>query len=207
MNQNMNVLNKVEDAKLVAVVRGADAEEAIAITEAAISGGFQIIELTYTTPEITKVFEALSGTKAVIGAGSVLDSETARHAILNGAKFIVGPHFQAGIAELCNRYSVPYFPGCMTITEVVSAWESGSRIVKLFPANQFDPSFISAVKGPLPQVRLMPTGGVNLNNVNEWLEAGAAAVGIGSDLNRAYLNNGKKAVEALCEQYIEAIKE
>lgn len=207
MNGKIEVLNKLADSKVVAVVRGRTAEEAIDISAAALEGGFQAIELTYTTPDVAKVFEAVRSEGGLIGAGTVLDPETARHAILNGASFIVSPNFNRDIAVLCNRYSVPYLPGCMTITEIVSALESGADIVKLFPANRFDPSFIGAVNGPLPQVRIMPTGGVNLQNIGIWLKAGAVAAGIGSDLNKAYQSGGKAAVTELCRKYIAAAEE
>ncbi|MCS0789181.1 bifunctional 2-keto-4-hydroxyglutarate aldolase/2-keto-3-deoxy-6-phosphogluconate aldolase [Cytobacillus firmus] len=204
MNLKIEKLNQLVESKVVAVVRGKTPEEAIDISEAAIEGGFRAIEVTYTTPAAEKVFEALRGSDGVIGAGTVLDSETARHAILNGAEFVVSPHFDKNIALLCNRYSIPYLPGCMTITEIMTALEYGCDIVKLFPANRFDPSFIGAVNGPLPQVRIMPTGGVNLDNVGAWLEAGAVAAGIGSDLNKAYKAGGKESVKALCGKYVEA---
>ncbi|MGD6855714.1 bifunctional 2-keto-4-hydroxyglutarate aldolase/2-keto-3-deoxy-6-phosphogluconate aldolase [Bacillus infantis] len=207
MNGKIEVLNKLADSKVVAVVRGRTAEEAIDISAAALEGGFQAIELTYTTPDVAKVFEAVRSEGGLIGAGTVLDPETARHAILNGASFIVSPNFNSDIAVICNRYSVPYLPGCMTITEIVSALESGADIVKLFPANRFDPSFIGAVNGPLPQVRIMPTGGVNLQNIGSWLKAGAVAAGIGSDLNKAYQSGGKGAVTELCQKYIAAAEE
>jgi 2-dehydro-3-deoxyphosphogluconate aldolase / (4S)-4-hydroxy-2-oxoglutarate aldolase len=207
MNGKIEVLNKLADSKVVAVVRVRTAEEAIDISAAALEGGFQAIELTYTTPDVAKVFEAVRSEGGLIGAGTVLDPETARHAILNGASFIVSPNFNRDIAVICNRYSVPYLPGCMTISEIVSALESGADIVKLFPANRFDPSFIGAVNGPLPQVRIMPTGGVNLQNIGSWLKAGAVAAGIGSDLNKAYQSGGKAAVTELCRKYIAAAEE
>ncbi|MBT2678781.1 bifunctional 2-keto-4-hydroxyglutarate aldolase/2-keto-3-deoxy-6-phosphogluconate aldolase [Bacillus sp. ISL-35] len=205
MNLKIETLKQLAESKVVAVVRGSSAEEAIQISGAAIEGGFRAIELTYTTPGVEKAFEALAGTEAILGAGTVLDPETARHAILSGAKFVVSPNFNKEIATLCNRYSVAYLPGCMTITEIVTAVESGCDIVKLFPANRFDPSFIGAVNGPLPQVRVMPTGGVNLDNVMNWLSAGAVAAGIGSDLNKAYRASGKDGVRELCSKYINAV--
>jgi 2-dehydro-3-deoxyphosphogluconate aldolase / (4S)-4-hydroxy-2-oxoglutarate aldolase len=205
MNLKIKTLQQLAESKVVAVVRGASAEEATEISEAAISGGFRAIELTYTTPDVAKVFTALSGKDAILGAGTVLDPETARHAILSGAKFVVSPNFNKEIAVLCNRYSVAYLPGCMTVTEIVTAVESGCDIVKLFPANRFDPSFIGAVNGPLPQVRVMPTGGVNLENVMDWLNAGAVATGIGGDLNKAYRSSGKDGVEELCSKYIDTV--
>lgn len=205
--QKLNILNQLIESKLVAVVRGDTAEEAIDIAEAAIDGGFGAIEITYTVPNAEQVMKALQGnSRAVIGSGTVLDPETARHAILNGAQFIVSPHFNREIAKLCNRYSVPYLPGCMTVKEIITALESGSDVVKLFPSNHFSPSFIKSVHGPLPEVRIMPTGGVSLDNVKDWIDGGAVAVGIGSDLNRAYARGGKEAVQQLCSTYKETVK-
>ena len=191
--------------KLVAVIRGKNVEEAVNIIEGAIEGGMKCIELTYTTPYVQDVFEKLRHTDAIIGAGTVLDSETARHAILNGAKFIVSPNFNSAIATLCNRYSTPYFPGCMTITECVNALESGCDILKIFPASQVEPSFIKAIQGPLPNVQMMPTGGINMNNMNDWLQAGAVAVGVGSDLNKAYEKDGKRGVVETVQQYFKSL--
>ena len=195
------VIQQIKEEKLVAVIRGKSVEEAIAIIQGAVKGGIRLIELTYTTPFVQDVFNEIRELDAVIGAGTVLDSETARHAILHGAKFIVSPSFSPEIAKLCNRYSVPYLPGCMTIQEIVSALESGCDIVKLFPANNFSPSFIKSVNGPLPHVEIMPTGGINADNMNDWLEAGAVAVGIGSDLSKAYTTGGIDAVIEASQNY------
>ena len=197
---------QIAEAKVVAVIRGNDAEEAIQLSKAAAEGGIRIIELTYTTPQVEKVFDALQHVNLVLGAGTVLDPETARHAILAGAKFIVGPHFNEDVARTCNRYGIPYFPGCMTIREMVQALELGCDVLKLFPANGFEPSFIGSVNGPLPHVKIMPTGGINQDNMNDWLAAGAVAVGIGSDLNKAYKSGGYEAVVELSKQYMNKIK-
>lgn len=200
------ILSSITETKVVAVIRGSSADEAIELSRAAIEGGIRAIELTYTTPQIQKVFEALYGHDILLGAGSVLDTETARHAILGGAKFIVSPHFNEDIARVCNRYSIPYLPGCMTIREMIKALEAGCDIIKLFPANNFVPSFIKSVNGPLPQVRIMPTGGINLENIQEWFKAGAAAAGIGSDLNKAYAAGGFDAAVELTQQYIKSTR-
>ncbi len=196
------VLSKIAETKVVAVIRGSDAEEAIMLSKAAIEGGIQAIELTYTTPQVQKVFEALQDVDALVGAGSVLDPETARHAILAGAKFIVSPHLNKEVATVCNRYSIPYLPGCMTIREMVTALEAGCDVLKLFPANNFEPSFIKSVQGPLPNVQIMPTGGINLDNMQDWITAGAFAVGIGSDLNKAYKAGGYEAAVELSKTYM-----
>lgn len=199
------ILQSLAAKKIVAVIRGNDAEEAIAISRAAIEGGLTNIEITYTTPNAEEVFHALANEDAVVGAGTVLDPETARHALLHGATFIVSPHFNMEISKLCNRYSVPYLPGCLTISEIVYALESGCDVIKLFPANNMEPSFIQAVKGPIPQVEMMPTGGINLGNVVEWLSKGAFAAGIGSELTKAYRSGGSKAVKELCQEYMKVV--
>lgn len=199
-----NTLTLLTESKVVAVIRGESAEEAVQLTKAAVDGGIRAIELTYTTPQVQKAFEELQDVDALLGAGTVLDSETARHAILHGAKFVVSPHFSEEVATVCNRYGIPYLPGCMTIREMVKALEAGCDILKLFPANNFSPSFIKSVKGPLPHVQIMPTGGINAGNMKEWIDAGAVAVGVGSDLNKAYKSGGYEAVVEASKKYMEA---
>lgn len=205
MNKS-EILNYIEDNKLVAVIRGSSAQEAIEVSRSALKGGIKVIELTYTTPDIEEVLKKMGKTDALIGAGSVLDGETARHAILHGAKFIVSPHFKKEISIMCNRYGIPFLPGSMTITEIITAKEYGADIIKLFPANHFQPSFISAIHGPVPDVKIMPTGGINKKNLKEWLDAGAVSVGIGSDLTKAYNEAGEEGVIKLSKEYLEIIK-
>ena len=195
------VIQELKKQKVVAVIRGNSVQEATEIIQGAVQGGIRLIELTYTTPFVQDVFDQIRSIDAVIGAGTVLDTETARHAILYGAKFIVSPCFNPEISKLCNRYGIPYLPGCMTLNEITKALESGCDIVKLFPANNFSPSFISAVNGPIPQVEIMPTGGININNMQEWLDAGAVAVGVGSELSKAYTIGGINAVIATSQNY------
>lgn len=206
MLPKLEVLQKLSDAKIVSVIRGNDAEEATRISKASIQGGFKAIEVTYTTPKVENVLEKLRDKDVLVGAGTVLDAETARHALLHGARFIVSPHFNKEISEICHRYSVPYLPGCLTVSEIVQALEHGCDVVKLFPANHLTPSFLKAVNGPLPHVRMMPTGGINLNNFVEWLDMGALAVGIGSDLTHAYRENGEVAVVEKSKQYMEKLQ-
>ncbi|MBT2575147.1 bifunctional 2-keto-4-hydroxyglutarate aldolase/2-keto-3-deoxy-6-phosphogluconate aldolase [Bacillus sp. ISL-51] len=196
------VYQQLLEEKVVAVVRGQNSHEAIQVSKAAISGGINAIELTYTTPEVEDVFKELRHMDVLLGAGSVMDTETARHAILSGATFIVSSHFVKDIASLCNLYSVPYLPGCMSISDMASALEAGCDVMKLFPAITFDPSFIKSVNGPLPNVRIMPTGGISLNNMNDWLSAGAVAVGVGSDLTKAYQKGGYEAAVSLSREYV-----
>jgi 2-dehydro-3-deoxyphosphogluconate aldolase / (4S)-4-hydroxy-2-oxoglutarate aldolase len=201
-----SIIQQLMETKVVAVIRGQNGEEAAQLSKAAVEGGIRAIELTYTTPFIEDAFKELRTTDAILGAGSVMDAETARHAILAGAQFIVSSHFIESVATLCNRYDIPYMPGCMTIREMALSLEAGCDVMKLFPAKQFDPSFIKSVNGPLPNVRIMPTGGINLDNINEWLNAGAIAAGIGSDFNKAYQTGGYEAVVELSRAYIQKVQ-
>ncbi len=204
------VLQKMTDAGLVAVVRAKDAEEAIKISDACLEGGCPSIELTFTVPGAHKVIEALAAKyqsgEMLLGAGTVLDSETARVAILSGANYIVSPGFNLETAKLCNRYRVPYLPGCMTITEVLTALEAGADIVKIFPADLFGPKIIKDIKGPLPQAKMMPTGGVDADNVGEWIKAGAVAVGAGSSLTKGAKTGDWNAITETAKKFIANIK-
>lgn len=206
MLPKLDTLQNISNAKIVAVIRGKSPEKVINISRASIQGGLKVIEVTYTTPNAGRAIDVLQSEDAIIGAGTVLDTETARDALLHGARFIVSPHFDVEISELCNRYAIPYLPGCLTISEMVSAMESGCDVLKLFPANNFQPNFIKSIQGPLPQVRLMPTGGINLENFKDWLDQGAFAVGIGSELSKAYAKGGNAAVIQKCEAYINATR-
>lgn len=205
--QKLEITNAIHEHKLVAVIRGESQEEALAIAKASILGGIKLIELTYTTPNVGEVFRALETSDAIVGAGTVLDVQTARNAILKGARFIVSPHFDEAVARLCNRYGILYMPGCMTTKEILNALEFDCTVIKLFPANTFAPGFIKSVKGPIPNVEIMPTGGINLNNVKDWIEAGAISVGIGSDLTNAYRKDQNQGVADLVRKYMKAIKE
>lgn len=181
------ILTKIEEVGVVAVVRAKNGKEARKIALACMNGGINTIEIAFTVPQAHKVIEVLTeefGDKLLVGAGTVLDSETARIAILAGAKYIVSPSFDAETVKLCNRYQIPYMAGCMTITEMVKAMEAGTDVIKVFPGSVFGPSFISAIKGPLPQATLMPTGGINLDNVDQWIKNGCMAVGIGGNLTK-----------------------
>ena len=196
MNKYITLKN-ILDSGVVAVIRAENKDEAVKISKACIEGGIKSIEVTYTVPGTNKVIEALKnefGDVLEIGAGTVLDSETARIAILSGASYVVSPGFDEATAKLCNRYQIPYMPGCLTITEMLRALEFGADIIKLFPGSAFGADFIKSVKGPLPQVNIMPTGGVSLDNVKNWINMGAVAVGIGSDLTKGYKENGITAV-------------
>lgn len=199
------IIRKLEDGGIVAVIRASSGEKAKEIAIACMNGGITSIELTFTIPGAQEVIELLTkefGDDLVIGAGTVLDSETARIAMLSGAKYIVSPCFNIDTAKLCNRYQIPYIPGCMTPNEIINALESGADIIKVFPGSAFGPNFISAIKGPLPQALLMPTGGVNLDNVGEWIKNGCFAVGVGSNLTKGTSDE----ITEKANKYVDRIK-
>lgn len=201
-----NVLKRIEDTGIVAVVRAENEEQAKHIAYGCMEGGIDSIEITFTVPGAHRVIEALVkefGDSLLVGAGTVLDSETARAAILSGANYIVGPSFNLETAKLCNRYQVPYMPGCMTPSEIVRAMEAGADIIKVFPGDAFGPSIIKAIKGPLPQANLMPTGGVSLDNVDQWIKNGCIAVGAGSALTKG----SKEDIAKTAKQFVDKIKE
>ncbi len=202
--KKIETLRKIEENGIVAVVRGNSIEDAIKIAKACESGGVTSIEITYTNKDATKIIEKLSVNKnMLIGAGTVLDSETARMALIAGAKYIVSPGFDSETSKLCNRYQIPYMPGCMTITEMIKAMEGGSDIIKLFPGSEYKPSFIKSIKGPLPQINIMPTGGVNLENVDEWIKNGVVAVGVGGQLT----NGTEEEIKETAIKFLKKIKE
>lgn len=206
------VLAKLTDQAIVAVVRADSPEQAIQISDACIEGGLTGIEVTFTVKDADQVIKQLSAQYSenldvVVGAGTVLDSTTARLAILAGASFIVSPTFDAETARLCNLYQVPYLPGCMTIGEIKQAMEAGADIIKLFPGSAFGPSFIKAVKAPLPQANIMPTGGVDLENIGDWLKNGAVAVGVGGNLVAPASTGDYVKITSIAKQYIQKVKE
>ncbi len=198
------VIERIKDKGIVAVVRAENSEKAFDIVEKCIDGGIDAIELTFSVPFAHHVIEDLAkkyGDDIVLGAGTVLDSETARIALLSGAQYIVSPHFNPEVTKLCNRYRTASMAGVLTITEAVTAMEAGVDVLKLFPGDLSGPRFIKDIKGPLPWVQIMPTGGVDADNVGEWIKAGAVAVGAGSCLTKgditanakAFIENIKKA--------------
>lgn len=205
-----DVLKKIADVGVVAVIRANNSEEAIKISEACIKGGIPAIELTFTVPGALDVIknlnERFTADELILGAGTVLDSETARAAILNGAKYIVSPGFDLETAKLCNRYQIPYMPGTLTITEMVTAMEAGADIVKLFPGSAFGPDYVKAVKGPLPQANIMPTGGVSLDNVEQWVKNGVVAVGVGGELTRPAAKGDYEGVAKNARDFVEAVR-
>ena len=181
----LQVLREVENTGVVAVIRMKEADKLRAVIDALLEGGVRALELTMTVPGAIGLIEEIAKTlpgEFQLGAGTVLDPETARQVILAGAKYIVAPTLNLKTIEMCHRYDVAIMPGCFTPTEILTAWEAGADVIKVFPATALGPAYFKDVRAPLPQVRLMPTGGVTMENAGEWIKAGAVAIGVGSAL-------------------------
>lgn len=207
----LDILSKITDSGLVAIVRSDNSMNASRIVAACAEGGATAIEVTFTVPGAAAVIEELAkrspARQIAIGAGTVLDPETARIAILAGARFIVSPSLNPDTARLCNRYRIPYFPGAGTIGEIVEAMECGADIVKVFPGETLGPAFVKAARVPLPQASLMPTGGVTIDNAAEWIRAGSVALGVGGSLTAAAKTGDFKAVTDMTRRFIAVIQE
>ena len=207
-------LRQVLDCGIVAVVRSQDSRQLVDVVRALVEGGVTVAEITMTVPNaldvLRQVRQAL-GDRVLLGAGTVLDAETARAVLLAGAEYIVAPTVNLDVIRLCQRYDKLVMPGAFTPTEILTAWEAGADIVKVFPAEAVGPAYFKALRGPLPQIRLMPTGGVEAtrDSVRAWIEAGAAAVGIGSSLIRKdLLEKGDLAgIEAMVRSVLGWIEE
>lgn len=208
--KRIEIVKKIMDYGLVAVIRAESKDKAIKIIDAVRMGGIKAIEITMTVPNaldvIKELCEVYKNEDLLIGAGTVLDSETARCCILYGAQFIVSPHFDSEIVKLCNRYRVPVMPGAVTVKDAVEALEYGVEIIKVFPANVYGPAIIKSLKGPLPQANFMPTGGVNADNIKDWIKAGAVAVGTGGDLTKGAEKDDYELVKKTAEKFVEALK-
>lgn len=211
MSQKSQTVIQMQKNFLFAVVRGGSETAGYEISKAAYEGGVKNIEVTFSTPGAEKVMarlaEEFAGTDMVVGAGTVLDPITARISILNGAKFIVSPTWVPEIAKICNLYTIPYLPGCGSVTEIQNALEAGCEIVKVFPGGVLGASFVNDVHGPIPQVELMPSGGVNLENMAEWISKGAWAVGVGSALTKHYKTAGAASVKEEAQKFADKLAE
>ncbi len=197
---------------IVAVVRAPDSSKLVQVARALCEGGVTCIEITMTTPNALEVIAAAArevGDSACIGVGTVLDAETARGAILAGAEFIVGPTFNEEVIRLAHRYSKPVVPGAFTPTEILRAWEAGADVVKVFPASVGGPAFFRAIKGPLPHIKLSPTGGVNLNTAAEFIKAGAEFLGVGTELvtKEDVAKGNFDALRERAAQYVKIVRE
>lgn len=199
------VFQGILERGMVGIVRADTPEAALQIAEACIAGGVTALEVAFTTPDTLGVLRALRerhGDGVLLGAGTVLDAETARAAILAGAQFIISPGVNVDTITLCQRYQVLAMPGAMTPTEIVTALQAGADIVKVFPAEMFGPAYIKALRAPLPQAPLMPTGGVTVENLAEWFASGAVAVGIGSSLSGPGAKGDYAAVTARAQAFV-----
>lgn len=186
--QKLTTLSRIYQEKLMAIIRVETIERAQEIVDGCLEGKISCLEISYTNKNAGDIIEQLKEIyqdKIVIGAGTVLDSETARHALLKGAEFIIAPNFNHEVARLCNRYQIPYMPGCTSMTEIVEALEAGADMVKAFPTSSFvGPKVVSTIKTPMPQVPVLSSGGVTLDNVADWLHAGVDCMGIGTLLSK-----------------------
>lgn len=210
MMQTYRILKQMIDSKLAVVIRGENIAMAEETADACVRGGLKTLEVTFTVPKAGRLLETLEDkydADVLVGAGTVLDSETARIAILAGAKFIVSPTFDKETAKLCNRYAIPYVPGCMSVNEMMQAVSYGVSVIKLFPGNAFEPSFIKNIHGPLPHLSIMPTGGITIDNVGDWLDAGALLVGVGGEITKPGKSGDFKKVEQLAQEFQQKVDE
>lgn len=207
--KRIQTIQKIIESGLVAVIRAESKEQGRKTIEAVKEGGIKAIEITMTVPGAVDIIKELTleyrNEDLLIGAGTVLDPETARACILAGAQYIVSPSLNIETVKLCNRYRVAVMPGVMTITEALTAMEYGAEIIKVFPGNAFGPSIIKAFKGPVPQGNFMPTGGVSLDNISEWIAAGAVAVGTGGDLTKGAADGNYQLVTDTAKKFVDEI--
>ncbi|MCO7124672.1 bifunctional 2-keto-4-hydroxyglutarate aldolase/2-keto-3-deoxy-6-phosphogluconate aldolase [Sporolactobacillus shoreicorticis] len=207
MLRKVAVLSQLENNGIVAVLRAESTDKALKIADALISGDVKSIELTFTVPDADTVIKKLvtdyaDNSEVVIGAGTVLDAHSAHDAIAAGAKFVVSPTFDSATAALCNLYQVPYIPGCMSVNEMKSAMQAGSDIVKLFPSNVVGPAFVKDVIAPLPQLEIMPSGGISLDNLGDWYKAGCRVIGVGGSLLKPAATNDFAKITEVARAFI-----
>lgn len=204
-------LQRVLDGGIVAIIRAPSSDQLAQVARALYEGGIDVIEVTFTVPDVLQILSDVRkdlGDKILLGAGTVLDPESARAALLAGAEFIVSPNVNLDVIQLCKRYGKVVMPGALTPTEVVTAWQAGADIVKIFPADVAGPSYLKALHGPLPQIRLLPTGGVDLETLPSFVKAGACAVGLGSALveKQAVQDGDFDRIRTLAQQFVERMK-
>lgn len=203
------ILTKIQECGIVAVVRAESTDTAERIVDACIEGGVAAIELTFTVPHADKLIDHLASKytpeEIILGAGTVMDAPTARIAMLSGAQYIVSPYFDPETVRMCNRYRTAVMPGVMSVREAVMAMEAGADILKVFPGDLFGPKIIKDIRGPIPYAKMMPTGGVNADNVGEWIKAGAVAVGAGSSLTAGAKTGDYAQITATARKFRENI--
>ncbi len=178
------MLNKIKEEGIVAVIRAKNHEEAIGYINACVNGGVKAIELTYTIPNVVELIKYVCENydDVLVGVGSVLNKKMAKDAIDAGAAYVVSPGFSDEVNIICHEMNILYLPGCMTVTEVMNAMDKGNAMIKLFPGEVFGPKYVKAIKAPIPNVEIMPTGGVSIDNIEQWFEMGVSCVGVGSSL-------------------------
>jgi len=206
------VVRRIIETGIVAVMRAPSGEVLLEAAEALAAGGVEVVEVTFTVPGAAQVIQQVAqrlGKRVLLGAGTVLDPETARTAVLAGAEFIVAPTLNLEVIRMAHRYDKAVLPGALSPTEVLTAWEAGADIVKLFPSDLTGPGYLKALHGPLPQVRLMPTGGVNLQTAADFLRAGACALGVGGALveKKALAARDFGRIESLARQYVQIVRQ
>jgi len=205
-------LSRVLNSGIVAVIRSTSGEQLVEVAKALYEGGVDVLEVTFTVPRALEIISAVQkalGNKILLGAGTVLDPETARAAFLAGAEFLVSPTVNLDVIRMGNRYDKLVMPGAFTPTEILTAWEAGAQVIKVFPADIGGPAYLKTLHGPLPQVRLLPTGGVNLNTIGDFMKAGACAVGLGGALvePKAVASGDMARITNLAQQYVAAVKQ
>lgn len=208
----LTAAQRVENSGIVGIIRAPDGSRLVEVAQALLAGGVDCLEVTFTVPRAHRVLEQVAdalGDKVLLGAGTVLDPETCRIAILAGAEFIVSPGTNPDVIRMCKRYSKPVMPGALTPTEVITAWELGADFVKVFPCDVLGPNHLKALRGPLPQVKMIPTGGVTLETAADFLKAGASALGIGSSLVEPAAIKARDftRIENLAKQYVQIVRD
>src|SRR5215831_2807263 len=212
MNKS-DIVRQIKEIGIVPVVRAQSPDEAMQAVEAIREGGVPILEITMTVPGAVRVIEQVAsryGSDAIVGAGTVLDAETARVCILAGAQFVVSPALNIETIECCRRYGIAVLPGALTPTEVVTAWSAGADMVKVFPAGSVGgASYVKNLKGPFPQIDFIPTGGVSLKTAADFIKAGASALGVGTDLvdTKALREGNAQLLTERARQFVEIVKE
>ncbi|HEV3304659.1 MAG TPA: bifunctional 4-hydroxy-2-oxoglutarate aldolase/2-dehydro-3-deoxy-phosphogluconate aldolase [Planctomycetaceae bacterium] len=204
-------LNRVLQTGIVAILRVPTSDQLASVARALFEGGIDVIEVTFTVPNALEILASVKkelGNRVLLGMGTVLDPESARAALLAGAEFIVSPSLNLEVIRLCHRYDKVVMPGAFTPTEILAAWEAGADVVKVFPSDAVGPSYLKALRGPFPQIRLMPTGGVNLETLPAFIKAGACALGVGGSLidPQAIRDGNFSRLRDLAGQYVQALK-
>ena len=212
MMRKEEIVEKLREIGLVPVLRAESEEQALGIASAIADGGVTVLEITMTVPGAIRVMSRLTKERPdiLIGAGTVLDAETARMCMLEGAQFVVSPALNLKTIEMCHRYSIPVLPGALTPTEVVTAWQAGADVIKVFPASALGGAkYLKSLKAPLPQVEMIPTGGVSLATAKEFLEAGSFALGVGADLvdTKAMAEGKPEKITESAKKYLEIVRE